>query len=233
MKKISIIIPTYNERGNILKLIQKIEEHIDVKNFKYEIIIIDDNSPDLTGHLVKKHYENNNKIKIYIRKTRGLSSAIYHGIKKSSGEIVICMDADFNHHPKYIMSLVNQIHKHSLVIGSRFIKYGGMDNKIRYYFTFLFNIFLKNVLNFPSTDNMSGFFGINKKSLEKLPLDVIFQGYGEYHLRMVFFAKQINLKILEIPIYYEKRTYGKSKSNLIKMFIKYLYTAIKLSLFKK
>ena len=91
-------------------------------------------------------------------------------------------------------------------------------------------MFLKNFLSFPTTDNMSGFFAINKNVLEILPLKKIFQGYGEYHLRLVFYAKKHGLNIAEIPVYYTNRAYGKSKSRLGKMFYTYMIVALKLSL---
>ena len=59
----------------------------------------------------------------------------------------------------------------------------------------------------------------------KLPLQEIFQGYGEYHLRLVYLANKYNLKIIELPVFYQSRKYGKSKSNLLKMFINYLRVA--------
>lgn len=73
-------------------------------------------------------------------------------------------------------------------------------------------------------------FGKNK--LLKLPLDDIFRGYGEYHIRLMHYAQTNNFKITEVPVYYKKRKYGRSKSNLGKMFLGYLYCALKLRLGK-
>lgn len=230
MKKISIIIPTYNEKGNIVKLIEQIQSILKNTKFYYEIIIVDDNSSDLTGVIAEKQFIKERNIKVYIRNKRGLATAIYYGIQKSSGDYILGMDADFNHQPKYIPKILSKINKFDLVVGSRFIKGGGMENKIRYFLTLFFNMFLKHILSFPTTDNMSGFFAIKNNILEKLPLNEIFQGYGEYHLRLVFYAKKHGLKIAEVPVYYTKRKYGKSKSNLIKMFCNYIIVALKLSL---
>ncbi len=142
------------------------------------------------------------------------------------------MDADFNHPPELIPKLIDNLKNNDLVIASRFIKGGGMEDRIRYIFTYIFNLFLKYILGFPTMDNMSGFYAIKKEKLNKLPLKEIYQGYGEYHLRLVWYAKKINFKIKEIPVFYQNRKYGKSKSNLIKMFFKYLYLALKLKLIK-
>ncbi|GAB4219548.1 MAG: hypothetical protein Fur009_6240 [Candidatus Microgenomates bacterium] len=230
--KISIIIPTYNEKGNLIKLIKEIEKKL--KKFSYEIIVIDDDSQDLTGKIAKKIFNKNKRIKIFIRKKRGgLASAILFGIKKSKGEIIIGMDADFNHPPQLISKLIKNLKNNDLVIASRFINGGGMEEKLRYFFTFLFNLFLKYILGFPTMDNMSGFYAIKKEKLKILSLEKIYQGYGEYHLRLVWYTKKSNFKIKEIPVYYQKRRYGKSKSNLIKMLLKYTIEALKLKVFNK
>lgn len=224
MKKISVIIPTYNESKNIIDLIKEIKSQLKKKN--YEIIIVDDNSIDETGKIVKKFFKNDKKIKVLTRKNeKGLASAILFGIKKSIGDIIVGMDADFNHQPAMINQLIKQLDNNDFVVGSRFVKGGGMEDKIRYIFTYIFNLFLKYILDFPTMDNMSGFYAVTCNKLYTLPLKEIYCGYGEYHLRLVWYAKKNSFKIKEIPVYYPNRKYGKSKSNLLKMFFKYIYIA--------
>lgn len=228
---ISIIIPTYNERENIIRLIKKIKTVLLSLGFNYEIIIIDDNSLDQTALEIKKNFKNDKNIRLFVRENiRGLASAILFGIKKAQGEIIICMDADFNHPPEAIIRLINELENHDLIIASRFIKGGGMEDKFRYIFTYIFNLFLKYFLGFPTMDNMSGFYAIRKEKLFQLPINKIYTGYGEYHLRLVYLAKKQGFKIKEIPVYYPKRKHGKSKTNLIKMFFRYLLIAFGLKL---
>lgn len=81
-------------------------------------------------------------------------------------------------------------------------------------------------------DNMSGFYAIRQEKLLKLPLKEIYRGYGEYHLRLVYSAKRKGFRIKEIPVFYNKRKYGKSKSNLPKMFFVYLVEALRLRLLR-
>lgn len=229
MNKISIIIPTYNEKENILKLIKEIKNNLSSSYSNYEIIIIDDNSLDKTGLIAKNKFKKDKKIKVFIRKKdKGLAKSIYYGIKKSKGNIIVGMDADFNHPPKLIPKLIDNLKNHHLIIGSRFIKNGGMADKFRFVFTFIFNLFLKYFFQFPIFDNTSGFYAIKKSKLKLFPLKRIYQGYGEYHLRLVWYAKKLNLKIKEIPVYYQNRFYGQSKSNLFKMFFKYIFIVFKL-----
>jgi dolichol-phosphate mannosyltransferase len=223
-QEISVIIPTYNEAGNIVQLVTQILKVVRTHDLQIEIIIVDDNSPDKTGVLALNKFKGEKRVKVYIRKkNRGLATAILYGIKKSSGDYILGMDADFNHNPKDIPRLVSRLKRNDLVVGSRFIEGGGMDDKLRYHFTYVFNLFLKKILHFPTTDNLSGFSIIERDKLYKLPLDFIYRGFGEYHLRLVYIAKINGLRISEVPVFYHKRFSGKSKSNLIILFFWYLY----------
>lgn len=229
----SIIIPTFNERDNILPLIKAIK-NLKFSNLNYEIIVVDDNSLDGTYQKVVKRYGKDKNIKAILRKNeRGLATAILHGIKASKNNVIIGMDADFNHPPEFIPKLLKEIKDQDLVIASRFIKGGGMEEKKRYPPTFLFNWFLRHFLAFPTMDNMSGFYAIKKESLATLPMEEIYKGYGEYHLRLVYLAGKNNLSIKEIPVFYKKRASGKSKSNLPRMFVLYLKEAFKLRFYEK
>lgn len=221
---ISIIIPTYNEEKNIAKLILQIIRILEKKH-KSEIIIVDD-SFDKTAETIKKKFKSDKRVRLFVRKKKGLASAILFGLNKTKGDRIVNMDADFNHPPELIPKLIEGLKKADLIIASRFVKGGGMEKKGRYFFTFVFNYFLKYFLGFPATDNTSGFYAIKKDTLLKFPVDRIYRGYGDYHLRLVYNAKKEGLRIKEIPVFYKKRLYGESKSNLIKMFFRYLKVAI-------
>lgn len=228
---ISIIIPTYNERKNIILLLKNIQAILSKNNNSFEVIIVDDNSSDGTGAAIKKEFQKKANIRLFVRKNeRGLATALLSGINKTKGNIIVGLDADFNHPPQLIPKLVESLKNSDLVIASRFIKGGGMEEKTRYFFTYIFNFFLKNALGFPTMDNMSGFYSIKKVQLLKLPIEKIYQGYGEYHLRLVYLAKKFGLRIKETPVYYKKRGFGQSKSNLFKLFFKYLRVALFLKL---
>lgn len=228
---ISIIIPTYNERDNIIALVNNIGKNLLKTKNKFEIIIVDDDSPDGTYIEAFENFQKNNNIRLFLRKNEHeLGTAILFGIKKAKGNIIVGMDADFNHPPEALIRLINELKNYDLVIGSRFIKGGGMEDKIRYIFTYIFNLFLRHILRFPTMDNMSGFYAINKKKLIKLPIDKIYQGYGEYHLRLVYIAYKFRLKIKEIPVFYQKRLRGESKSSFLKMFFRYLLVSFDLKL---
>lgn len=230
-KFISVVIPTYNERDNIVNLIRVIRSILIKHKYRFEVIVVDDDSRDKTAENIKKTYGSNRNVKLIVRKKeRGLGTAILKGIKISRGDIIIGMDADFNHDPLLIPHLLSQIGKKDMIIGSRFIYGGGMDDKKRYIATYVFNLFLKYLLGFPTMDNMSGFYAVKRKRLLTLPIDRIYRGYGEYHLRLVYLAKKRGFDIGEMPVFYGARSYGESKSNLLKMFFHYLFTAFELKL---
>lgn len=228
--KYSIIIPTLNERDNIIHLVNGVLKIINRFSYEAEIIVVDDNSTDNTVEKLIEKFPKKPYLKIYKRiGKRGLATAILYGIKKAKGSIIIGMDADFNHPPTLIPKLIQQLETNDLVVASRFIKDGDMSNSWRYFPTLIFNLFLKYILNFPTLDNTSGYYAIRKDILFQLPIDFIYQGYGEYHLRLMYYSRKRLLQIKEIPVKYGQRRYGKSKSKLIKNFFIYLWTAITLN----
>ena len=228
-KLTSIIIPTFNEKGNIVALLKEILKVASENNLNIEIVVVDDNSPDKTASVLRKVFLKEKRVQLFVRtKEKGLASAILLGIEKSKGRVILGMDADFNHPPSLIPGILEKLETCGLVVASRFVKGGGMGDRGRYWGTFTFNLLLKYLLGFPTMDNMSGFYAISKEKLLRLPMRLIYRGYGDYHLRLLHFAKMAKLKICEVPVYYPKRKYGQSKSNLSKLVFSYTLVALKL-----
>lgn len=224
--KFSIVLPTYNEKGNIVRLIKVIQSICKINNLNnFEIIVVDDNSPDKTAEYCQKAFKKQRNIKVYTRlQDKGLASAVRFGINKSKGERIIIMDTDFNHDPGVIPTMLKLSGKYNLVIGSRFIKNGGMQNKKRYYLSKIYNLFIKIVSHVDFTDFLSGFFCIKSKDLKKMNLDYIFRGYGEYFIRLLVLSKKFGFKHTEVPAYYKNRKYGVSKSKFVSMMLTYTLT---------
>ncbi len=197
MKKeplISIILPTYNEAESADKLIGNLLFLIKKLLLNAEILVVDDDSPDETASLLKKKFKNNQKVKIFIRKkARGLGTAIAYGIKQAKGNIIIGMDADGNHPVKQIPLLLKELKNYDLVVASRFVKGGGVKKiteRWRHWGSFIFNAIFKLLLGSPVWDSTSGFYAIYKDKLVNLGLPKIYYGFGDYHLRLVYFAKK-------------------------------------------
>lgn len=166
--KVSVILPTYNEKDNILTLINVIKKIL--KDIDFEIIVVDDNSFDKTGLICKKIYlknKNKNKIKIIINKTRlGLSKSIYKGIVHSTKDIIVVMDTDFTHNPNLILKMLKFIRNNHIVSGSRYCKGGKMEDFIHSKLSFYYNKILKLILKTKVNDNLGGFFCIKKSTLK-------------------------------------------------------------------
>ena len=226
--KYSIILPCYNEYGNLKIIIPKLIALF--KNKSFEILVIDDNSPDGTFIKLKKIYKKNKKIKCFIRKKNAsLALSIKEGIKKSSGKIIIVMDSDYNHRPIDLKKMLNIFEKDNtdMVCGSRFLKGGFSSTFFRHSSSLIYNYFINFLINGKNTDNLSGFFILKKKLIKKF-LNKVFYGYGEYYIRLLYYLNKQKIKIKEIPIKYGPRKYGESKSKLLTMFFLYTYYALKL-----
>ncbi len=221
---LSIVIPTYNEKENIILLIKSIKKKFRNKNF--EIIIVDDNSPDkLFKYLKHKKFK---KVRIYknIYK-KSLANSILYGLRKSSKKNILIMDSDFTHDPKYLDQFYNLISKYDYVVGSRFVPGGYMKNKFHFYCSKIFNIFTKIILSTDINDNTSGFIVIKKKLFNFIPKEKIFYGYGDYFFRFLFYLNKETKNKKEIPVKYKNRIMGKSKTNFLKYLFIYLYEVVK------
>lgn len=223
----SVILPTYNESGNIVKLIEAIRHGLALRHIVGEVIVVDDDSPDKTGLLAQKYFSKIPEVRVIIRRgERGLATAIRRGLEAAVGEIVLVMDTDFNHEPKLVPRLVEECDKYDFVIGSRYIKGGGMENKTREWLSRLFNVFLvRPIIGSPVYDNLSGFFAMKRIELEKLNFDNIFYGYGDYFIRLIYLAKKQGNTFAEVPSFYKDREYGSSKSQFLSMFRDYFLAA--------
>ncbi len=232
--RVSVILPTFNEAGNIIDLVEDLIHYLSQKRMSFEIIVVDDDSPDKTGILARKYFTKNHEVRVIIRKKdKGLANSIRTGIEAAVGEMVVVMDTDFNHEPRVVPRLVEKCQKYDLVIGSRFIPGGGMADKKRELLSKIYNKYLiQPILQSPVSDNLSGFFAMKYEKLSKLEFDKIFYGYGDYFIRLIYYSVAKKYKLTEVPSFYIERTYGQSKSKFLQMFQDYVYSAIKLRLNK-
>ena len=121
--EISIVVPTYNESGNIGNLLQTVSKTLE--GYDYEIIIVDDNSPDRTAELVRKITCVDNRIRLLVRSGKlGLGSAILEGFGMAKGNYFLMIDADLSHRSEDIKRLIDNRRGADIVIGSRYIKGG-------------------------------------------------------------------------------------------------------------
>ena len=230
---VSIVLPTYNERNNIVDLIDAIEMEVVPKVDGVQIVVVDDNSPDGTADAVRQRAQNHTqaRIDLHVRiEERGLASAIKYGLQRCEGDVVIIMDTDFNHDPKMIPQMIDLLKYYDIIIGSRFVVGGGMEEEMRYKLSFLYNLFIRVTIRTQIQDNLSGFFAMRRDKLMVLNLDRIFRGYGEYFIRLLYVAWRRNYKMLEVPTFYLLRRHGQSKSRFYHMLRDYTMCVLSLLL---
>jgi len=230
---VSVILPTYNEREGICRLIQKILEEIHSMKIDAEILIVDDSSPDGTAQTVRKAYANNPKVRVLSRTDDpSLGASIKDGIKEAQKEYCLFMDADFNHSPTDIARLYACLDRAEIVNGSRFLRGGGMQKaKVRFLGSRFFNWMCRKILGLPVTDILSGFILAPRRRLLSLDMDKIFTGYGDFAIRLHYVFKKKKWQVLEIPVNYPQRLAGKSKTKFLKHTWQYSMAALKARIF--
>jgi len=225
----SIILPTLNEEGHIVNLIEEIAKNFINKKIIYEIIVVDDDSTDGTINKITNFIKTSNiNVKLHVRKERkNLAASINLGINHSKYENIIWMDADFQHPPEYIKKIFDHIDNYEIIIFSRFLKeskrYFEEDISIKEFNedqSILFNK-LSNLFIFKEiTDYTSGYICIKKNLIQKFKLKGF---YGEYFVDLIVSCKLNNSKILELPFLEKKRKTGASKTMTINK-LRYLIT---------
>jgi len=226
-----IMIPTYNEAGNIEKLVKEVL----AQDSKIGCLVVDDNSPDGTGKIVNrlaKKYKGR-IFPIHRYHEKGRASAGIRGFKevlKLKPKFIGEMDADFSHKPKYLKEFLKQIKNYDVILGSRFVK-GGRDfdrGFIRRNITLLSGLFLKILLGVKTKDIGSGFKLYKTKVIKSLDFNSFFAKKGiAISLEINFRIIKKGYKIKEVPIIFQDRVLGKSKLNW-KDFIEPIIVAFKL-----
>jgi len=228
---VSVILPTYNERGNIVPLIRAIRQNLSTAGLTHQVIVVDDNSPDGTAQAVRDAFSGDDVVQLYVRtEERGLASAIGYGIRRAQGDCVAVMDTDFNHDPALLPQMAKFLEYYDIIIGSRFTMGGGMEERWRYLASFTFNFWVRLILRTQVQDNLCGFFTMRRDKLLAMNVDRIFQGYGDYFMHLLFLAWRQHYTILEVPAFYRVRQYGQSKSRFFAMAYHYTVAAIKVRL---
>jgi dolichol-phosphate mannosyltransferase len=233
ISSVTVVIPTYNEAGNIVPLIEQIIQHVGEK-YKLEVIVVDDSSPDGTARIALDRFGADDRIKVVQRtEDKGLGSAVGHGMSLATSDVVVGLDADLTHNPSQIPDMVHVCERFDLVSGSRFAAGGSMQDKAHYFSSFVFNLWVRILLGTQIQDNLAGFFVVRRSVLNKLPQEKIFFGYGDYFIRLLYFAQRSGASVVEIPTHYTLRTSGSSKSNYLKMVWTYSSAAVRVLLSEK
>lgn len=217
MEKI-VIIPTYNEKENITGILHAIFN----LNEGFDVLVIDDGSPDGTAQIVKDlQLKFSDQLFIEERKGKlGLGTAYIHGFNWAINKgyhYIFEMDADFSHNPKDLPRLYNACKKGGadLAVGSRYVNGGGVVNwpKNRVALSKGASLYTRMITWMPIKDPTAGFMCYSREVLEAINLEQIhFVGYA-FQIEMKFAAWKLGFKIKEVPIIFQDRTIGISKMN--------------------
>ena len=232
---ISIIIPTYNEAENIRELISEISKVCKENMLPNNIVIVDDNSPDNTSKIVKEIMLENKNVRLIEREGKlGLGTAYIKGINYSlnnlHSDLIMTMDADFSHSPKYIPGFVDKIKEgYDVVLGSRYIPGGGIGSWgiHRTIISKGANYLARTLLRLDTKDNTTGYRIYKKQVLERIDLNSIKSNGYSFLMEMVFWCQYHNFKIAETPIFFDIRRHGASKISK-KEIIKAIRTLLEL-----
>jgi len=213
-----VIIPTYNEKENIEKMIRKVFS----LPVPFDILVVDDGSPDSTPEIVK-NLQNEFPGKLFIEERKGkqgLGTAYIHGFKwalAKSYEYIFEMDADFSHSPEDLIRLQDACRKGAdVAVGSRYVKGGSVKNwsMERIILSYFASLYVKSVLWVNINDTTAGFKCYKRKVLETINLDNIkFTGYA-FQIEMKYTAHKLGFKVVEVPITFKDRTEGTSKMSM-------------------
>lgn len=216
---ITIIIPTYNERDSITEILQRV---FSLKIPNLSMIIVDDNSPDDTGSLAERLRQHYPIRVIHRAKKEGLGKAYIHAFKEvlalrpeTQPDYIIQMDADLSHDPASIPRFLEKIESCDVVLGSRYIRGGGIENwsLIRRMVSRFGNIYASLALGIPYRDLTSGFKCFRREVLEAIDFTNISSVGYNFQIETTYWAHQNKFKICEIPIIFTERKHGTSKFN--------------------
>jgi len=230
--KTIIIVPTYNEKGNIKTVYEKIFKSARGSH----LLIVDDGSPDGTGKIAEGFARKDRRVFVVHRTGKmGLGSAYVHGMRwalEKGYHNVIAMDADLSHDPVNLPKMLHLIERYDLVIGSRYVQDGGMVNwgLGRFFISRLANLFCRTVLAIPQADCSGGFKCYRTDLLRKIGLENIFSRGYSFQVEILYRAIRAGARIIEIPIIFVNRHEGESKLSMHELY-QFGLTVIKLKYF--
>src|SRR3990172_11535091 len=228
--RISIIVPTYNERETIMSFLEKVTSQISKDNFDAGIIVVDDGSPDGTAELIKDFGKLHPNVSLLNRRQKkGLASACIYGFNHTESPIIGVMDSDFSHAPDALPYLLNPLLYNlcDITVGSRYINGGRILNwPLRRHITSRTACYLGSLLT-TIKDVTSGFFFFKREVIRGKDLDPI-----GFKICLEILVKGDYQTILEVPYTFSDRVTGKSKMGTKEMLL-YLQHLYKLYKYKK
>jgi dolichol-phosphate mannosyltransferase len=217
--KLTVVIPTYNEVGNVSRLANTLFA-LPLPDLR--ILFIDDNSPDGTAQAVESlTNQYPGRVSLHSRPAKmGLGTAYIAGFGlalESGAEAIAQMDADFSHPPEKLVELATALESNDVAIGSRYVAGGSLDERWpiwRKGLSAFGNFYARTILNLSTRDVTGGFRMWSRRSIESLPLDNIRSTGYVFQVELAYLTERLGLSVVEIPIHFADRRWGKSKMSL-------------------
>lgn len=229
--RVTVVVPTYNERENLPTLVRGIFSTFKKNKIRGNVIIVDDNSPDGTGELadeMSRVYD----LKVIHKKLKlGIGSAYITGFREAikDADVIFSMDADLSHDPAYIPAFLKNIGRYDVVVGSRYIAGGrikGWDayrNLVSKYANLLVHLFLR----MPVLDTTSGYKAYKREVLENICLGTMKSSGYSFQIETLYLPLKQGYSIGEIPIIFRDRTSGDSKLSRLEI-LRFVFTLLRL-----
>ena len=216
--RITIVLPTYNEAENLPKLVSALLS----LPLDLSVLVVDDESPDGTGEIAEMLSDQHpGRVFVLHRPGKlGLRSAYIEGFRSAfdlGAQAIVQMDADFSHDPAVLTEMASRIVFCDVVIGSRYVKGGSLDERWpawRKLLSAFGNFYARTILSFPLRDVTTGYRMWRREVLQNMPLDRIRSNGYIFLVEMAYVAYLMGYKITEIPIHFADRRWGKSKMSL-------------------
>ena len=214
---ISVITPTYNEAENLPKLVSALFTlPLDLR-----VLVVDDNSPDGTGKIADAIAAQDKRLSVIHRPGKlGLRSAYlnaFQQVLQGDVDVVVQMDADFSHDPAVLVDMVDRIASCDIVIGSRYVEGGSVDEHWpleRKWLSAFGNFYSRSILGIPLRDVTTGYRLWRREVLQAMPLDRVRASGYVFQVEMAYLAYCLEYRIREMPIYFADRHWGQSKISL-------------------
>lgn len=217
---VCVVMPTYNEAANLPAIVQKI---FALNLPDLFMLIVDDNSPDDTGRLadaLAATYPSRLFV-LHRPAKQGLGTAYVAGFAwalEHGASVVIQMDADFSHSPEYLPIMLDKIREYDVVVGSRYVAGGRVDDAWPLWRRFLSwwgsRVYARSILGLKVHDTTAGFKCLRREVLERIGLPQVRSNGYIFQVEIAYLCEKNGFRILEIPIYFEDRVHGKSKMSL-------------------
>jgi dolichol-phosphate mannosyltransferase len=218
--KISVIAPTYNEAENIGPFVETVSRAL--AGLDYEILIVDDDSPDLTWRAANELSKQNPNVRVIRRmRNRGLGRAVVEGFSQARAEVLACLDADLQHDPSILPQMLHELEKGGeLVVGSRYMRSGKIEewNLVRRFVSWIATKAAQICVGVKLDDPMSGYFMLRREDFLAVRDQLNAEGFK---ILLEIAAELKGGKIVEVPFTFRPRTAGRSKLS-VKVVLQYL-----------